>query len=572
MDLTNQQAATCKEVIMAENYAEFFVRYRPGEENLQETLNAGCIQILDNRYAIASFQFTREENILGYGRYYSVFPKLYGLMDTTNIDSIGVNRIRRQPYLNLLGQGVLIGIVDTGIDYQHSVFKFADNTSRIQAIWDQTIQTGTPPQGFYYGTEYTKEQIDQALRTTNPLETVPTTDSNGHGTFMAGIAAGNIDETNDFSGVAPLAELLIVKLKPSKQIYRRFYFVNQNAESYQETDVAMGVKYLLKKADELRRPLVICLGIGTNSGGHDGKGILDEYLDVQSEAYQTCIVVPTGNESNYGLHYRGNIPAETEYEDVEIRVGEGEVGFTIELWATAPSVFSIGFISPSGELIQKIPPRVESSQTVTFLFEPTKIYVNYRIVELNTGDELILMRFDNPSQGIWKIRVYPEQNFLNDYDLWLPIREFLSADTQFIKPNPDITITEPGNTQGPITVAAYNHVNNAIYINSGRGFTRSGRIKPDITAPGVNIHGPIPGNQFSIRSGTSIASAHAAGVAALFLEWAVVRKNSEYYDTSDVKSLMIKGAKRTGDTYPNREFGYGTLDAFGSFESLRTSL
>lgn len=572
MDLTNQQEATCREVIMAENYAEFFIQYRQGQENLSQTVNAACVQIVNRKYAIASFPFTRDENILNYEKYYSSLPRIYGLMDTTNINSIGVTRIRRQSYLNLLGQGVLVGLVDTGIDYQHSVFKNADNTTRIQGIWDQTIQSGEPPKGFYYGTEYTKAQIDAALQTTSPLDIVPTKDDNGHGTFMAGVAAGNIDETNDFSGVAPLSELLIVKLKPCKKIFRRFYFINEDAVCYQETDVIMGVKYLIEKAVELKRPLVICFGLGTNSGGHDGKGILDEYLNDQSDGFQTCIVTPTGNESNYGLHYQGRLAEGVEYEDVEIRVGEGETGFTVELWATAPSVFGVGFISPSGEFTQELPPRIDSSQTITFIFEPTKIYLNYRIVELRTGDELALIRVDNPTQGIWKIRVFAEQNYLNDYNMWLPIREFLSSDTQFIKPDPDVTITEPGNAEGPITVAAYNHVTNAIYINSGRGYTRSGRVKPDIAAPGVNIYGPIPGNQFSMRTGTSIASAHTAGVAALFMEWAVVKKNSEYFDTSDIKSLMIKGAKRTGESYPNREFGYGTLDAFQAFESLRTNL
>ncbi|MDD5935689.1 MAG: S8 family peptidase, partial [Clostridiales bacterium] len=303
-----------------------------------------------------------------------------------------------------------------------------------------------------------------------------------------------------------------------------------------------------------------------------GSGILDEYLSEASDGYQTCIIVPTGNEANYGGHYRNVLRVDETYKDIEIRVGENEVGFSLELWASAPSVFTVGFISPSGEYIQRIPPRTDGNQTVSFLFEPTIIYVGYRIIELRTGDELILMRFNRPTPGIWKVRVFMEQNFNNPFDLWLPIQEFLSSDTQFIQPDPDITITSPGNAEAIITVAAYNHTNNAIFINSGRGFTRSGRIKPDIAAPGVNIYGPIPGNLFSVRSGTSIAAAHAAGAAALLMEWGVVQQNNTFFDTSDVKALMIKGARRSEGTYPNREYGYGTLDVFGAFESLRTTL
>ncbi|MDD5936968.1 MAG: S8 family peptidase [Clostridiales bacterium] len=572
MDLSDENRIACREAVMSEDYGDFLVTVNGTEEQIKEEFGAECVQILSRKYAVITIPIVQRENIIKYGFIYSAIPKLYGLMDTSNIENIGVQRVRNAAYLDLFGRNVLIGFIDTGIDYTNSVFKNADNTSRIYRIWDQTIQTGEPPTGLYYGTEYTKEQIDRALTTDNPLEVVPTTDENGHGTFMAGIAAGNIDEANDFTGIAPQSEIMMVKLKPSKTIFREYYFVNPNAVSYQETDILLGVRYLVERAREAGRPLILCLGVGTNSGGHDGNSILDEYLSEASDGYQACIIVPTGNEANYGGHYRNTLREDETFKDIEIRVGENEVGFSLELWANAPSVYTVGFISPSGEYIQRIPPRTDGNQTVSFLFEPTTIYVGYRVVELRTGDELILMRFNRPTPGIWKVRVFMEQNFNNPFDLWLPIQEFLSSDTQFIQPDPDITITSPGNTEAIITVAAYNHMNNAIFINSGRGFTRSGRIKPDITAPGVNIYGPLPGNQFSVRSGTSIAAAHAAGAAALLMEWGVVQQNNTFFDTSDVKALMIKGARRSEGTYPNREYGYGTLDVFGAFESLRTTL
>lgn len=572
MDLSDENRIACREAVMSEDYGDFLVTVNGTEEQIKEEFGAECVQILSRKYAVITIPIVQRENIIKYGFIYSAIPKLYGLMDTSNIENIGVQRVRNAAYLDLFGRNVLIGFIDTGIDYTNSVFKNADNTSRIYRIWDQTIQTGEPPTGLYYGTEYTKEQIDRALTTDNPLEVVPTTDENGHGTFMAGIAAGNIDEANDFTGIAPQSEIMMVKLKPSKTIFREYYFVNPNAVSYQETDILLGVRYLVERAREAGRPLILCLGVGTNSGGHDGNSILDEYLSEASDGYQACIIVPTGNEANYGGHYRNTLREDETFKDIEIRVGENEVGFSLELWANAPSVFTVGFISPSGEYIQRIPPRTDGNQTVSFLFEPTTIYVGYRVVELRTGDELILMRFNRPTPGIWKVRVFMEQNFNNPFDLWLPIQEFLSSDTQFIQPDPDITITSPGNAEAIITVAAYNHTNNAIFINSGRGFTRSGRIKPDIAAPGVNIYGPIPGNLFSVRSGTSIAAAHAAGAAALLMEWGVVQQNNTFFDTSDVKALMIKGARRSEGTYPNREYGYGTLDVFGAFESLRTTL
>lgn len=564
--------AKCREAILSENVIDYFALVRGTISDMMKFYDADCVQSVNPRYAIVHQPVSDFSDVQRFSFYYSTFPKCYGLMDQSNMEYIGVQKIRRQTFLNLLGRDVLIGFVDTGIDYQHEVFKNADSTSRVFRIWDQTIQTGTPPKGFYYGTEYTREQINEALRSDTPLSIVPSTDTNGHGTFMAGIAAGNIDNANDFTGVAPLADIVMVKLKQAKQYLRDYYYIRDGVECYQETDLLMGTKYLLELAIEAGKPLVICIGVGTSSGGHDGSGIWDEYLENLSDNTGICIVLPTGNEANNGGHYRGIVPQTEEFEDVEMNVGAGEKGFVVEFWVRAPSVYSVGFVSPSGEYIQRIPPRVDNSQVISFLFEPTVIFIDYRVIERRTGDELIFMRFQDPTPGIWKIRVFREQSFNNEYDLWLPIRDFMTSNTYFIKPDPDVTITDPGNAFRPITVAACNHVNSSIYINSGRGYTRRGRVKPDITAPGVNIYGPVPENTFGTRSGTSIAAAHTAGGAALLLEWAIVRQNNFYFNTTNVKTLMIKGARRIGTDYPDRQWGYGILDIYGAFESLRLTV
>ncbi|HCL01904.1 MAG TPA: hypothetical protein DHW61_05715 [Lachnoclostridium phytofermentans] len=562
----------CKEAILSENVIDSFALVRGSIAEMMTFYGADCIQVVNPRYTIVHQPIADFSDIQKYNFYYSSFPKCYGLMDETNMEYIGVHNVRRQPFLNLLGRDVIVGFIDTGIDYQHEIFKNADNTSRVVRIWDQTIQTGTPPKGYYYGTEYTREQINEALKSDDPLSVVPSTDTNGHGTFIAGIAAGNIDIKNDFTGAAPLADIVMVKLKQAKKYLRDFYYIRDDVECFQETDLVMGTKYLLDLAIELKKPLVICIGVGTNSGGHDGSGIWDEYLENLSDNTGFCVVLPTGNEGNSGGHYRGIVPQTEDYVDAEINVGEGEKGFTLEFWVRAPSIYSIGFISPSGEYINRIPPRVNNNRVISFLFEPTVIYVDYRVIERRTGDESVIIRFESPTPGIWKIRVFREQSFNNEFDLWLPIKKFLTSNTYFIQPNPDITITDPGNTMRPITVAACNHVNNSIYINSGRGYTRRGNVKPDIAAPGVNIYGPAPGNTFSIKSGTSIAAAHTAGAAALLLEWAIVRENSFNFNTTNIKTLMIRGAKRIGTEYPNKQFGYGILDIYGAFESLRLTV
>ncbi|MBE5961192.1 MAG: peptidase [Lachnospiraceae bacterium] len=567
-----EEENNCRQIIISENTADFFLQHSGQSiEELKQRSNSDCIQIVNNKYAIEHFNINDVSAIQAYNTSYSTIPKCFGLMDSTNMESIGVKRLRRQPYLNLLGSGVLIGIVDTGIDYQNPLFQYADGTTRIYSIWDQNIQTGNLPEGFVYGSEYTKEEINEALRQENPLDTVPSTDTNGHGTFMAGIAAGNIDEENDFTGVAPLSELVIVKMKPAKQYLRDYFYIREDATVYQETDIVMGVKYLINVAQRVKRPLVICLGVGTNSGGHDGTGILDEVLSRFADNAGTCFVCPTGNEANSSGHYRSQNMTE-EYEDVELRVGENERGFALEFWASAPSKYSIAFVSPTGELIERVPARVNNSQVIRFLFENTVIYLDYRVLEIRTGDELIFMRFENPSAGIWKLRIYKDLSFSGPFDMWLPIREFIGSDTYFIRPDPDVTITAPGNSEGVITTGAYNHTNNSIYISSGRGYTRKGMIKPDIVAPGVNIYGPVLNQQFGVRSGTSIAAAHTAGVAALLLEWGAVKENQIYIDTNEIKKLMIRGASRGEIQYPNREWGYGRLDVYGVLDSLRSTL
>lgn len=570
--MNNTDRNECKNAILSNEYADFFVEHGALLERIRREVGPFCEQVINYKYSIIHVPISPTSNYVTYNYSNAMFPKVYGLMVASNIEDIGVARLRRLQYLNLLGSGTIIGFVDTGIDYTMDVFKKTDNTTRITHIWDQTIQAGPIPSGFNYGTEYLSEDINGALQSENPFDIVPSTDTDGHGSFMASIAAGNIDEKHDFTGVAPLADIMVVKLKPAKENLRDYYFIREGAICYQETDIVMGIKYLLEKSFEARKPIVICLGVGTNLGGHEGEGILDEYLGYVENLSGICVVVPTGNEANYSGHYRGEEASMGEYDDVEIRVGEGERGFALELWSKAPSVFSIGLTSPSGEVIERIPARVDNSQTIRFIFESTVVYVDYRFLEMRTGDELIFMRFAMPTPGIWRIRVYKEYTFNNYYDLWLPIKEFIGQETYFLKPDPNITITDPGNASTPITVGAYDHVTHSIYLNSGRGYTRTGRIKPDIAAPGVNVYGALPNNKFGVRSGTSIAAAHAAGAAALLLEWGIVNGNRPSIHTREIKTLFIKGATRTNIQYPNNEWGYGALNIFGAFESLRTTL
>ena len=238
----------------------------------------------------------------------------------------------------------------------------------------------------------------------------------------------------------------------------------------------------------------------------------------------------------------------------------------MELWARESELYSVAFTSPTGELIPRVPNTSPEEHRLTFLLEDTVIYLSYSGAESATGSQLIMMRFKNPTPGIWKIRLHNELFIQGEYNIWLPTAGLISENTFFLRPDPNTIITEPGNTAGAITVATYNHRNNSIYIHSSRGYTRLGTIKPDLAAPGVNV--VAPDNR--AETGTSIAAAHVAGAAANLLSWALRNETVLTLNTSSAKSILIRGARRNSNiTYPNREWGYGMLDLYNSFLRIR---
>ncbi|MGB8455843.1 MAG: S8 family peptidase [Anaerocolumna sp.] len=559
----------CREYALSEDYAEFIVEFGQNLEQLTSIQNT-CSAPLNTTHAVVYVPISSlPENLIQiYG--YSIYPSCFGLMDNGSLEASGVTRIRNIPGFSLRGEGVLIGIIDTGIEYTHNAFKNADGTTKIYSIWDQTIQTGQSPEGFFYGSEYTQEQINLALQNTDPLSVVPSTDEDGHGTFLAGIAAGTESEENNFSGVVPFADIVVVKLRQAKQFIRRFFSIPDDAVCYQETDIMLGVTYLLNIANRLMRPLSICIGFGTSQGAHDERGVLSNYLSTVADLRGIGVSIAAGNEGNRGHHFQGIITRGTEYETVELRVGPNEGGFSMELWGDAPSTYSIDILSPTGEFIPRIPARIGETRVIRFIFEQTVIFIDYQIVETQTGDQLILIRFNTPTEGIWRFRVYSNIDLDSPFNVWLPISDFISDQTYFTQPTPETTVTSPGNTIIPIVITAYDYTNQSLYLNASRGYTRTGNVVPDLAAPGVNLIGPGLGNTYVTRSGTSVSAAHTTGIAAMILEWGIIEGNYTQLDSVEIKNLLIRGATRTPtNTYPNREWGYGILDIYNSFNSLR---
>lgn len=439
------------------------------------------------------------------------------------------------------------------------------------SIWDQTIQE-RPPQGFLYGTEYTREEINEALRSDDPFSVVPQRDEIGHGTFLAGIVAGNMMVEEEFSGVAPLSEIVMVKLKPAKQNLKDYYFVGTDAPCYQENDIMLGIKYLLGESERLRKPMVIMIGLGTNLGDHDGGGVLGEYLSDGGLRHGIAFVCAGGDEVNRGHHFQSSLMQPGQQEEVEIKVAPKETGFTIQLWADTTNVFSVGIISPSGEYSGKILARAGQTQVIPFILERTTVYVSYQLVTSGQDSEMVMLRFQEPEEGVWRIRVFNESALAGKLNMWLPIEGFIQKDTIFLLSDPNNTICEPANVRVVTTNATYNHRTDSLYIHSSRGFTSGGYVKPDVTAPGVDVKGPYPGietNEFTRMTGSSVGAAFVTGVAALLLEWGIVRQNDYSMTSRVVLNYIIRGARRENIAYPSTEWGWGILDAYGIFENLR---
>lgn len=402
---------------------------------------------------------------------------------------------------------------------------------------------------------------------------------------MAGVACGNIIEARGFSGVAPLATICVVKCKEAKQNLRDYYFINSQTPCYAENDIMLGVRYLTLQALKYQMPIVICIGLGTSQGGHNCGGILGEMLRSYGDYRGALIVTAAGNEANTSHHYQNDSLGGGENVEVEIRVGENERGFMVELWTAATELYSVALISPDGEYSGKTQARLGEQRRISFLFAGTVVYIEYLLFSYENGDECVRMRFQDPTAGIWKIRVFNEQTNSHRFDMWLPIRNFIGEQTYFVRANPDTTICDPANNRGVITAAYYDSATRGVAVESSRGFTRENAIKPDIAAPGINVYGTLPfaGNypvgeeernsraRYGYQSGSSQAAAVTAGAVALLAEWAFVKGNDAAMDTVKAKKYLIRGADRTGVTLPSRTWGNGILDLYGIFDSLRPS-
>ena len=508
----------CREAILSDDYMDFIWNIDVTLEAPKELPFGVCAQFISQNFSV--FYVNRDEVLrdpegVPIGDY--AIPYCHTQMNTESLEYTRILPIQNQPALQLKGNQVVLGFLDSGISLENPVFRTGDGKTRVIGLWDQTDQSGTPPRGFLYGSSYTSEEINQMLW--EGKTDLPGSDPDGHGTKVAAIAAGSTVESENFNGAAPEASIAFVKLKQAKPFMRTIQQIPQDSIAYQESDMMLAIRYLDMLATRERKPLVICIALGSNSGGHTGNTALGQYLDSIARRAGRAVVVAAGNEGNKGHHFFGIVPKNPGYLDVELRVGEGEEGFQLNLWGNAPGMFAAEITSPAGEQIPRIFPRILERQRYDFLFENTVLDIQYELTEVVSGDERLLLSFREPTPGVWRLRIYSAGDLENSFHIWLPVTGFISDGTYFLRPDPDTTITGPGNSWRVLTVAGYDGSTESLWMDSGRGNARNGVIKPDIAAPAVNVSTIDRFGRGSTLSGTSASAALAAGASVLLMEW-----------------------------------------------------
>lgn len=482
---------------------------------------------------------------------------------------------------NLTGRGVIVAVIDSGIDYSHPDFCNADGTTRILSLWDQTIPGGSvsdirtggevspfaeqeehgrflePPGGFFLGTEFPAEVINRALE--QPTEQqryqiCPSRDSSGHGTHVTGIAAGNgAASQGRYRGIAYESPLVVVKLGISGE--RAFP---------RTTELMQAVDYCIRKGREYGMPVVLNLSFGNNYGSHSGTSLLETYLDDMANYWRTSIVIGSGNEGASALHAAG-IVQENRTQEVEIAVSPYETALNLQIWKNYADDMTVSLISPGGQRvgpIQRIqgPQRFRMGATDILLYygEPSP-YSPYQEIYFD-----FLPAGDYIDSGVWTIQLTPQRIVVGNYDMWLPAGGVLNEGTGFLYPTSDTTLTIPSTAQKAVTVGAYDAYLDRAAAFSGRGYTReTNQVKPDLVAPGVDITSCAPGGGYVIRSGTSMATPFVSGSAAILMQWGVVNRNDAYLYGEKLKAYLIRGARHlpAASEYPNPQFGWGALCA-----------
>ena len=521
---------------------EVIVKYNGELDVLARELGAG-VEVLGDAYAILTLPQENIQKLYNYREIeYIELPKNLSLLQSEHLHAPCITPVHSGVY-DLRGEGVLVAIIDSGIDYRHEEFLDGDGKSRILYFWDQ-LGVGEPPDGFSHGAEYSAEQLTDGAKLLG--------DYVGHGTAVAGIAAGR-------SGAAPEAGIIAVKLgEKGRQFFAR------------TTEIMRALKYVTDKAAELNMPLVINLSFGTNDGSHSGSSLFETYIDAVSRRWKTVIVAAMGNEGAGKHHYAGKIE-KGETDEVIFSAGGGFSSMYLLFWSNFADTFELELVASDGNSSGKIRPRDGSRQIVlsgidvTITYDPPSFYNQNQEVHI-----LMSKKEGKIPESLWKLLVTGREVTDGTFHIWLPTVEEVGAATAFLKPDPHNTLTLPATAEYVISVGGYNSKIGSAADFSGQGFTvGSVYVKPDIVAPAVGISSAKMGGGMDAFSGTSMAAPFVTGATALMMQWGIVRGNDPFLYGQRVKAYLQKTAKRAkGIEYPNATWGYGSLCLQAAMDAL----
>lgn len=511
---------------------------------------------LSNGYAIITMKENRIEELVDFPEVEYVEKPKRLFFEAENGRRVScIPPVQRAPF-SLFGENVLVAILDSGIEYTNPAFRNSDGSSRILALWDQTISgnsiifedaqmNGSPPEGYQIGVLYKKEQIDQALAAGTKAEQlgiVPSQDISGHGTAVAGIAAGNGAGSigNRYAGVATKSPMLIVKLgSPRKDGFPR------------TTELMQGLDFVLTTASRLRMPIAVNISFGNTYGSHDGTSLLERYIDDMSNFWKSAICIGSGNEAASAGHTSGRARVGTE-EVIQLAVQDRQPTMNIQLWKSYADEIDISIVSPSGS---RVGPLQEILGPQRFTVGGTEILLYYgKPSPYSTRQEIYIDLLPTESYitaGIWQIVLTPRRVVTGEYQMWLPSQSVLNIGTEFLFPTSATTLTIPSTAGRVITVGAYDSLTMSYADFSGRGTLILGGwqgnlIKPDIAAPGIEVTSTAVGGGYQTYTGTSFATPFVTGSAALLMEWGIVRGNDPYLYPADIIGLSKKNLRKQG--------------------------
>ncbi len=489
-------------------------------------------------------------------------PKILSPVDAASNEAAGITRVLGQPFLDLNGAGVIVGIVDTGIDFTSEAFRLENGFSKIMGLWDQTID-GEREEGIYFGSTYTRDQINRALMSPDPFSELPSVDEDGHGTFIASAAAGNTDDR--YIGAAPGADIIAVKLRRARDYYIRRYLLSDDTPNlFESTDILLGIKYILDKTKIYNMPVVVLIGLGSNTSPHDGSSLFEDYISFVSERAGCTFVCAAGNEAN-ARHHTSGFVSRGGNSSINIKVGQRGVSFGTIIFTPAFDKISVSVTSPAGEIMARKPFRSGQEYREKLILEDAVVWLRY---SLSGSNSTVWVGLENASEGIWEITLFGDNVVSGKYQAWLPISGQVDRSVEFLRPVSESTIVYPATAEKTITVGAYNSFDDSLYIASSWGPVLTGRPAPDFTAPGVQVAGFYP-EGVGTMTGTSVSAAVTAGAAALMSEWGIIKENMPNMNGEVIRNLFIGGASRDSNLiYPNDKWGYGKLNLYGTFEYL----